>query len=163
MSNQTGNVFIQQTKYSSLSPSGKEREVTRPPVESTLPDGSGIPLSRPEDMNEPGIGWKRLVGARSSLRKYAKTPLSADELSYLLWNTQGVTKLVHNACTLRTVPSAGACHAFGTVLVVQNVEGIEPGVYRYVALDHELIRLGGDSTSAKQLTRAQLPPLTMMR
>jgi len=154
VSNQTGNVFIEQTKYSNLSPSGKDREVPRPPVESTLPDGAAIPLSRPEDIDEPGIPWERLVAARRSLRKYAKTPLSADELSYLLWNTQGVTKLVHNAYTLRTVPSAGACHAFETVLVVQNVEGIEPGIYRYAALDHKLIRLGGDSSSARQLARA---------
>ena len=47
--------------------------------------------------------------------------LSLAELSYLLWCTQGVKETKGQAATLRTVPSAGARHAFETYLLVNNV------------------------------------------
>jgi len=43
--------------------------------------------------------------------------------------------------TMRTVPSAGARHAFDTFLLINNVEGVLPGLYRYVALGHKLVQL----------------------
>ncbi len=36
-----------------------------------------------------------------------------------------------------TVPSAGACHAFETYILVNRVEGLEPGIYRFLALKHD--------------------------
>jgi SagB-type dehydrogenase family enzyme len=40
--------------------------------------------------------------------------------------------------TLRSVPSAGARHPFETYLIVKSVTELEPGLYRYLALDHKL-------------------------
>ena len=42
---------------------------------------------------------------------------------------------------LRTVPSAGARHAFETYLAVSRVDGLEPGLYRYLPFAGELAQL----------------------
>ncbi len=81
---------------------------------------------------------------RRSRRKYSEKLLSQDELSLLLWFTQGVQRVFKRSeeflVALRTVPSAGARHPFETYLVINRVEGIEPGVYRYLGVDHQLVK-----------------------
>ena len=66
------------------------------------------------------------------------------ELSYLLWCTQGVKDIIPGTATLRTVPSAGARHAFETFLLSNNVTGLSPGLYRYAACEHKLSFLNAD-------------------
>jgi len=75
---------------------------------------------------------------RESVRNYAPTPITLAELSALLWATQGVRRIVNEATALRTVPSAGSRHTFETYLAVSRVEGLEPGLYRYLPFDHQL-------------------------
>ena len=41
---------------------------------------------------------------------------------------------------MRTVPSAGARHAFETYLAINNVDSLDPGVYRYLAMNHTLLQ-----------------------
>jgi SagB-type dehydrogenase family enzyme len=40
---------------------------------------------------------------------------------------------------MRTVPSAGAKSPFETYLVINRVEGLEPGLYRYISFNHKLL------------------------
>ncbi|MEO1814255.1 MAG: hypothetical protein ABGU93_01520 [Acetobacterium sp.] len=59
-------------------------------------------------------------------------------IPFLLWSTQGVREWrLKNA--LRTVPSAGNRHTLETYLVVFNVGGLEPGMYRYLPSQHQLV------------------------
>lgn len=37
------------------------------------------------------------------------------------------------------MPSAGGRHSFETYLLIQNVEGIKPGLYRFLAFAHALL------------------------
>jgi len=72
--------------------------------------------------------------------------LSNEELSFLLWATQGISGTVKEEttaalCYLRTVPSAGARHPFETYLIIHRVEGIPQGVYRFLPLEHKLLPL----------------------
>ena len=78
---------------------------------------------------------------RRSTRLYSQEALTLDELSYLLWATQGITGTSPAGLTLRTVPCSGATHSFETYLFIMNVEGLEKGVYRYLPLKHELLYL----------------------
>jgi SagB-type dehydrogenase family enzyme len=71
-----------------------------------------------------------------------------------LWCTQGVKDTIDTYATLRTVPSAGARHAFETVLLVNNVVGLEPGLYRYLAISHQLLKITTEAGLADQLTDA---------
>ena len=48
--------------------------------------------------------------------------------------------------SLRNVPSAGARHAFETYLLVNNVEGLEKGIYRFLAIEHKLLAIKVDES-----------------
>lgn len=79
------------------------------------------------------------INDRRSVRIYSKEFLSLDELSYLLWATQGIKCIIgDNVGTLRTVPASGATHSFETYLLITRIEGLKSGVYRYLPLRHAL-------------------------
>ena len=80
------------------------------------------------------------IQTRRSLRTYSDGQLSVEALSFLLWCTQGVKPESTGKYTLRTVPSAGARHAFETVLLINRVGDVEPGLYQYDAAVHGLIQ-----------------------
>lgn len=81
----------------------------------------------------------KIVNQRKSHRVYANEPLSIDEVSYLLWCTQGVkTTIKNNYATIRTVPCGGARHEFETYLSIHHVTGLKQGVYHYLPMEHAL-------------------------
>ncbi len=82
-----------------------------------------------------------LILNRRSHRSFTKQALTIKELAFLLWATQGVRKYAGPARVYRTVPSAGCRHAFETYLCIQNVESLEPGLYRYLPQEHALLFL----------------------
>ena len=96
-------------------------------------------LPNPTKLEISELNLKQAIENRKSRRTYSEVPLSLSELSWLLWSTQGVKEIRQQVATLRTVPSAGARHAFETFLLINNVRDLEPGVYRYVATDHKLV------------------------
>lgn len=104
-----------------------------------------IDLIKPENIKIPNNNLRNCIKERKSRRQYSNEPLSLEELSFLLWVSQGVKEVIKRFdkayATLRTVPSAGARHAFETYLIIHNVTGIEPGVYRYLAIEHKLLFL----------------------
>lgn len=79
------------------------------------------------------------IKERRSTRFYSEQSLSLDELSYLLWATQGITEINKAGLMLRTVPCSGATHSFETYLLVRNVANIPKGVYRYLPVEHKLL------------------------
>lgn len=136
-----GKFFLDKTKLMNLNPVPQSKGIPQPALE--IPTNSTqfkIKLTSPENMNFGKNEFRQLLEQRRSLRKYASTTLTLDELAYLLWSTQGVQKIT-DTHTLRTVPSAGSRHAFETYLLVTNVNGLTPGVYRYLALNHELAQV----------------------
>lgn len=77
---------------------------------------------------------------RRSVRKYSIESINIEQLSYLLWATQGIQKLMNNnTSTLRRVPSGGAAHPFETYLIINRVEGLNNGIYRYLPFEHKLM------------------------
>jgi SagB-type dehydrogenase family enzyme len=57
---------------------------------------------------------------------------------------------------LRTVPSAGARHAFETYLCVSNVDELQPGIYRYLPVEHELAHVVSVADLPERITTATL-------
>ncbi len=136
MSGGIGPEFIEKTKYKYLGASGQQRGVRPPPLEADFgKGGEKFDLPGPDKVESE---LKKYIDGRTSVREYRKEPISKDELSYLLWCTQGVKEVVGGMHTLRTVPSAGARHALETFILVNNVNGLAAGVYRYLALEHKI-------------------------
>lgn len=126
-----------------------------PPVQKSFPpDSRIIPLPDQETWYIPPCDLQTAIANRESHRRFTDEPLSLDELAFLLWATQGVRKVIHEAAVLRTVPSAGCRHPFETYLAVLRVEGLENGIYRYLPLDHSLVVVKAVDTLAGHLTAA---------
>jgi SagB-type dehydrogenase family enzyme len=79
------------------------------------------------------------ISDRRSTRLYSDDSISLEELSYLLWATQGITGTMKSGLTLRTVPCSGATHTFETYLFLMRVDGIQKGIYRYLPVEHKLL------------------------
>jgi len=151
----TGGEFMEKTKYLFIGRSDQQNGVPQPPLE--LPPAPGLPvldLPRPETLRVPSLDLRVAIESRRSIRTYIRSPISFEELSFLLWSTQGVQHIQHGQWTLRTVPSAGARHAFETYLMVNDVERLEPGLYRYLALTHQLQQIDIDPTLPHRITGA---------
>ena len=152
-----GKEFIRKTRYHFLGPSEQDRGVPQPALELEADEGATlIPLPAPASLTVPQVDLRQAIEQRRSLRRYARAPLSAEELSFLLWCTQGVRKVVPGSATFRTVPSAGARHAIETYLLVNNVQGIPEGLYRFAALKHALAEVKREQGLADQFTAACL-------
>jgi SagB-type dehydrogenase family enzyme len=133
--------------------------VPPPPLEKPYPPDA-VRLSLPPVGQWQGIHSVELltaVGDRQSRRTFSPEPLTLDELSMLLWATQGVRERDDNeGIVLRTVPSAGNRHALETYLAIQRVNGAKPGFYRYLPLEHQLLHLFDEEQMPRKLTEATL-------
>ncbi len=81
--------------------------------------------------------WETLR-ARRSVRAYADSPLPVQALSRLVWASGGETGRREHGLAYRTTPSAGALYPVETYVSCRNVEGVAPGVYRYLPAGHIL-------------------------
>ncbi len=136
MSVSIGSEFIEKTKYKYLPPSPQQMGVYPPSLKADLKSESTV-LDLP-DPKKLKMGIKSLIDLRQSVRQYSDEKISREELSYLLWCTQGVKEKADNLHTFRTVPSAGARHAFETFLYINKVNSMDKGLYYFNALEHKL-------------------------
>ena len=137
----------------------QNRFVTAPPLQkpcpaeasrTVLPDGKAA-------LKQLGrINIADAITRRESVRSFSDAALSLEELSALLWATQGVREKLSPECALRTVPSAGARHACETYIAAGRVDGLQPGLYRYLPFDNELALLSADDTISRKAAAACL-------
>jgi len=156
MLQKSGYQFVEETKYTNLSEPDQQSGKPQPPYEIPLEKGQTlIDLPQPDSIDFGGYDLRQAMEERRSIRKYSDDSLSMEELSYLLWLTQGVKKINEKRkVTLRTVPSAGCRHPFETYLSVNRVENLQPGLYRFVATEHKLVNVRLDENFNNQLTEA---------
>jgi len=86
---------------------------------------------------------------RISRRAYSDKEMSLFELSFLLWCTQGVKKVIggyrdyikdgSGRNYLRPVAAGGCIYSYDTYLAINNVSGIESGIWRYLPLSHQIV------------------------
>jgi len=141
-----------------FSQTDQSRGVAPPPIEKPYA-ADGVRIDLVPNGKWQGISTIDLISAiqnRSSHRQFTSDPLSLDEVSFLLWATQGIRKNANGATAQRTVPSAGCRHALETYLCALNVAGLEPGIYRYLPMEHQLLVVSRAPGLAKKLTAAAL-------
>ena len=140
-----------------------------------LQDAVLIDLVAPEELTVGQIPLIKALRQRRSRREYSQAALNLEELSFLLWAAQGIDLEATQEfrewlagsvgipvddipTLLRTVPSGGACHPFENYLLVNRVEGLQPGVYRYLAVEHKLLFLYGGAALQEKIA-GKLPSM----
>jgi SagB-type dehydrogenase family enzyme len=124
----------------------QEKKLPQPPLQKPYDeDACIIDLPKVEGKFVSNNELYTCLKERRSRRRYSTDDIRVEELSFILWATQGVDKISgNNYATLRPVASGGARHSFETYLLINKVEGIKSGVYRYLALTHQLLFLFED-------------------
>ncbi len=131
-----------------------------PPIQKSYsPDAVRLDLVAPDKFAIGSLSVRDAIRNRRSRREFSAAPFSLEELSYLLWATQGISKIDRDQsggviAQFRTVPSGGARHPFETYLFVNRVEGVKPGLYRYLPVEHQLLVIGEYPNLGKQVTAA---------
>lgn len=151
-----GRKFMEMTRYENMQEAPQRRGAHQPPLE--LPAEPGASLVKLPDPAASVFGREPLrsvINNRRSLRAYSEENLSPEELSFLLWCCQGVQEQGAKH-TMRTVPSAGARHAFETYVLANRVAGVAPGLYRYLALSHALAPVDLSADISDKLTESCL-------
>ncbi len=144
----------------------KSPPLQKPPRE----DQELIPLADKDSFAElRGTDLVDAITQRRSYRRFVDQELSMNEVSWLLWSTQGITEVIAPGCARRAVPSAGCRHAFESYLLINNVASLDQGVYRYLPVEHALVFEHAVKNLAAELTQATLgqsfiarAPLTMV-
>ncbi|HWP68944.1 MAG TPA: SagB/ThcOx family dehydrogenase, partial [Rectinemataceae bacterium] len=134
-----------------LPPQSDDSVVLLPPVESAYEKTSaGSGKSEPETLHS-------FLKNRKSRRIFEITTISIAELSYLLWSCEGVREN-KGKYSFRTTPSGGARHPLDLYVFARRVEGLKPGLYRYLPLEHSLVleREGDDSDALHTALMGQL-------
>lgn len=136
----------------------QNKEMPEPPIQKQCPiDEKLIDLTPAEMFYSGKMDFLDVLRKRKSRRVFNKDSISLEELSFLLWSTQGIKKIVKNGyATLRTVPSAGARHSFETYIISFNVIGLKKGIYRYLPLDHKLYFIDCPTNLEEKLNKACL-------
>ena len=135
-----GEDFLKNTKYIRGKLPQHSLDWSRMPAQYKIYEGSER-FSLPEPVLQDGPNIWKVMRKRRSVRVYTSDVMSLEDLSQILWATQGVREIISGVnCDfkLRTAPSAGALYPIETYLFVNRVDGLEKGLYHYVIGDHEL-------------------------
>jgi len=160
-----GDTFQRETAYDEdrLSRSTVEPEPRPELFKSFEAPLAVMALPEPALSGEPNL-WKVLEQRRSKRVFYSAGALTLDDLSALLWATQGVTARSGGAreTLFRTAPSAGALYPVETYLNVRAVEGLRAGIYHFrpKAFDLEYLK---DRDLSADLARAALGQSMILR
>jgi SagB-type dehydrogenase family enzyme len=136
----------------------QRRKVPAPPLQKPYSAHAKlIDLVAAKDLTVGRMPLIKAITRRRSRRRYTSEALTLEELSFMLWAAQGVHEISKKEdATRRTVPSGGSRHPFELYLAVNRVSELEPGLYRYLPLDHKLCFLRTDPQLSKKVTRACL-------
>ena len=144
-----GDEFHSSTKYERGKLPGHRLDwSTKPSVYKKYPEAKKIDL--PPPVVQGGTGLWEVIRSRRSVRAYTRDPMSLANLSQLLWATQGITATMGDN-RLRAAPSAGALYPIETYLLVNRVDGLEPGLYHYDVEAHQvdILKLGDYSRDVR--------------
>jgi SagB-type dehydrogenase family enzyme len=116
-----------------------------------LPDATGLQLGE--------MPLSEAITRRRSRREFTDAPLSLDQLSFLLGHTQGITAVEEDssgkaARGFRAAPSGGARYPLETFIAVQRIDGLDPGLYRYLPEGHRLLVVAEDAGIGEKIRQA---------
>jgi SagB-type dehydrogenase family enzyme len=108
-----------------------------------------VNLQKINSKTAPKADFFECTSRRISRRAYSKESMTIDELSFLLWCTQGVKEVIggyqryirdgSGRNYLRPVATGGSIPAYETYLAINNISGIDCGVWKYLPLSNQLL------------------------
>jgi SagB-type dehydrogenase family enzyme len=137
LQSQAGDDFQRESKY--------KREYSGSPLDwSSKPEiyktySSNRQIRLPQFLGKT-LQFLDTLKERKSIRSYSHEPIKISDLSFLLWASTGIQR-VQRGRQFRTAPSAGALYPIETYLIVNNVEGLDKGLYHYNIATHSLEEL----------------------
>lgn len=122
----------------------QQKKIPHPALHKDYPGKVLIPLPEVKNKKLVAASLEEVLYGRASRRQFeANHLMTLEELSFLLYATQGVRKAPASMkYSMRMVPSGGARQAFETYLAVYSVSGLAKGLYYYHPFAHSLIYLG---------------------
>ena len=108
-------------------------------------------IELPAPRTAEGLSVETALSSRRSVRQFADTALTTDEVAQLLWAAQGITR----TGGYRTAPSAGALYPLEVLVALGPGGDLPAGVYRYDPGRHALIKTA-DGDRRAELSRAAL-------
>lgn len=137
--------------------SDESKGIATPPQEEAIPAGATL-VSLPAigAIAPRGGSIVELLQARRSRRKFGPGALGLEELALLCWASAGVRRYGKNS-SFRSYPSGGSRHPLDLFVFVARVEGVEPGLYRYLPVEHALclLRAGGETEALDEALMGQ--------
>jgi len=141
-----------------FSTTDQSRGIQPPPTEKPCnPEDKKITLIKPgewKSIHETSV--ETAIAKRKSRRSYKEDAIKFEELSFLLWATQGLRGKKSAIRNFRTVPSAGCRHALETYVAIFRVEGIPKAIYRYLPMSHQLVEFKKHEHLEDLISRAAL-------
>ena len=132
--------------YDEKAISGLGKGVPQPEMQKAYAkDALVIDLPNIDSASAPKMSFFECTSQRCSRRSYIEKPLTLFELSFILWCTQGIKKIIpgyrkyrnDGKNSLRPVPDANGL--FETYIAALNVDSLEQAFYRYLPLTHQLV------------------------
>ena len=108
-------------------------------------------IELPAPRTAEGLSVETALSTRRSVRQFADTALSTEELGQLVWAAQGITR----TGGYRTAPSAGALYPLEIFMAIGPEGDIPAGVYRYDPARHALTKTA-DGDRRAELSEAAL-------
>jgi SagB-type dehydrogenase family enzyme len=134
-----GDRYQRETKYTRESLKGGMLDwENKPETYTEYPDRPQLDLPSFDSIKT--LDTLEAIKKRRSIRHYSGQPLSLEALSYLLWASSGIQR-VERGHAFRTAPSAGALYPIETYVLIDAVDGLEPGAYHYSVRTHRLEQL----------------------
>lgn len=128
--------YLEATRYQRRAMAERSLSYPRAPLYKEYPDAAQRISLDPGTVPEKADLWQCLAKRRSQ-RDYLDRPLTREEVTALLWATQGITGGM-GGYQFRAAPSAGALYPVETYLAVHRVEGVAPGIWHFQVADFAL-------------------------
>jgi len=152
-----GTEFITGTKYPDFSTVDLVLRKPEPPAELPLPEGVKIiALPDPKKAKVPKKAVTEIIKTWEPTAFLARSSITLEQLSVLLWYSQGFRLRVNEAQVLKNVPSSASRYPLETYFVAGEVEGLECGVYRYIPSTHSIAALREDSSLPLEMATASM-------
>ena len=126
------------------------------PLPAVKPPMSSAVIDLPHD-DAADSPLSAVMASRRSIRTYGDTPISLEDLGNFLYRCARVTRVDTSEwgeVSRRPYPGGGACYELEIYVGVERCQGLEPGLYHYRPLEHQLSRLSASAPDRMALTGA---------